>query len=252
MNTGAAVSYDTNKEQSGYNRTEYAKLEQAFRFFNEKLFDGKLPGVFFTMPRHRGAYGYFRPYGFCERTYTETGDRMPPGFKVHEIAIMPDAMHDRPDREILSTLVHEMCHLRQQEHGTPSRGGYHNREFARMMQFAGLQTSSLGAEDKRNPYRRKKPGPLDQEGADTGQKMSHYIIKDGPFDRVCRELIADGFSFALDAEPALRLKAPKSKFKFTCPGCKANAWAKAGTPLICGKCEKQMRQEDADDDNDND
>lgn len=246
--TTAVASYDTKEAKVLYNKTEYAKLEQAFVFFNEKLFFGKLPQVFFTICRHKGAAGYFRPNGFVERNFDEAGERLPAGFRVHEIALMPDVMYLRSDREILSTLVHEMCHLQQQEQGKPSRGGYHNRQWAEYMLSAGLQPSTLGAEDRRNPYRKRKPGPHDIEGAETGPKVSHYIIKDGIFDRACNELFQTGFSFALDAEPAYRVKPPKSKFKFTCPQCDAKAWAKGGTLLACGACNVRMDQEESEED----
>lgn len=243
---GKTVSYDTKPAQERFNRTEYAKLEQAFDFFNRKLFGGKLPDVFFTICRHRGANGYFRPEGFQQRQFDANGDRLPPGFFVHEIALMPDAMYSRPDRDILSTLVHEMCHLRQQEQGKPSRNGYHNRQWADYMKEAGLQPSTFGPFDSRNPYRREPvpEGEQPQEGAETGQNVSHYIIKDGPFDAACAELLASGFSFTLDSMPVVRLKAPKSKFKFTCPHCTAKAWAKAGTKIICGECNEAMEQEE--------
>lgn len=251
MTAAKSVSYDTKPEadtaETRYNMMEYAKLEKAFDFFNRRLFGGKLPGVFFTICRHRGANGYFRPEGFQQRQFDANGDRLPPGYFVHEIALMPDAMYNRPDREILSTLVHEMCHLQQQEQGKPSRGGYHNRQWADYMKAAGLQPSTLGPLDRRNPYRRDKPTEADAEGAETGQKVSHYIIKNGVFDRACTDLLESGFSFALDSMPVIRLKAPKSKYRFTCPGCTAKAWAKAGTKIICGECNEAMKQEEEED-----
>ena len=49
----------------------------------------------------------------------------------------PDIL-SRPIEESMGTLVHEMVHFWQQEFGTPSRRGYHNREWADKMEALGL------------------------------------------------------------------------------------------------------------------
>lgn len=47
-----------------------------------------------------------------------------------EIAINERYLSDqRPSWQILGTLLHELLHAWQQEHGTPGRGNYHNAEF---------------------------------------------------------------------------------------------------------------------------
>lgn len=135
---------------------EYAKLNQAFAWFNECLFDGKLPEVFFTIARHRGAGGYFLPDSMNNRRFDENGERLPVEFKLHEISLMPDAMFGWTDRFVLSVLVHEMAHLWQAEFGKPSRGGYHNGQWADKMEEIGLMPSSLGTRDCRNPDNRIK------------------------------------------------------------------------------------------------
>jgi hypothetical protein len=58
----------------------------------------------------------------------------------------------------LSTLVHEMVHVWQQHCGTPSKRGYHNKEWATKMKSVGPQPSSTGMVG----------------GKETGQRMSHY------------------------------------------------------------------------------
>lgn len=233
-----------NKIEDRYGIAEYAKLIRAFDFFNEKLFGKRLPDVMFTIARHRGANGYFWQDAFQERKF-ENEDRLAPGFFVHEIAIMPDAMHCRPDRDVLSTLVHEMAHLEQAEFGKKSRNGYHNREWAKMMLAVGLQASTLGALDVRNEFLDAKKKSKSQ-GAESGQSVSHFIIKGGVFDKACTELLATGFSFKLDAAPKLRMAPPKSKFKYTCPGCGAKAWAKKDCNLMCGDCKATLEMEDED------
>ncbi len=39
-------------------QAEYAAYNQAYDYFNTRLFDGKLPTCLITLQRHRGARGY--------------------------------------------------------------------------------------------------------------------------------------------------------------------------------------------------
>src|SRR6516225_9588180 len=82
-----------------------------------------------------------------------------------EIALNPATFRGRTDREIASTLLHEMVHLWQYYFGKPPRKGYHNREWGDKMESLGLMPSEDG-----------QPG-----GKRTGQRVTHYIIEGGPF-----------------------------------------------------------------------
>lgn len=77
----------------------------------------------------------------------------------------PDRFADTEPADLASTLVHEMCHQYQQHHGSPGRQGYHNAEFADLMEARGLTTTSTG-----------KKG-----GTRTGQRMDHLMVDNGPF-----------------------------------------------------------------------
>lgn len=223
-------------------------FQQAFGFFNQKLFAGKLSSVIITTQRHRGASGFFSPDSYQERAFDEGGLPTAPGFTVHEIAIMPDAMYGRTDREVLSTLVHEMCHQLQQEQGHPSRNNYHNREWAKYMREVGLEPSDQGKYDVRNPDLTDEERKNAVEGKSTGQKMSHFIMPGGLFDKACAELLEAGFVLRLQQAPILRLKPPKSKLKYTCPDCGLRAWAKPGSRLACADCKCIMDCEESEED----
>jgi predicted SprT family Zn-dependent metalloprotease len=198
----------------------YNSLEAAYDFFNDRLFGGKLPPCLITMQRSKKAYGYFAGGRFGAADGSSVTD---------EIALNPSHFRDRTTEQSLSTLVHEMTHLEQHHAGKPSRGGYHNKEWAGLMKAVGLMPSDTAA-----------PG-----GRETGQQVSHYIDRDGPFSRACAELISKGFD-ALYVElwnetgKAVRKKKAASKTRYSCPGCAANAWAKPGMHLICGACDRRM------------
>ena len=208
--------------------SDYNSLEEAYNFFNEKLFEGKLEPVIITLVRKKGSLGFFRLKSFTAKGRED---------KASELALNPDGL-DRTDLEILSTLVHEMCHKAQYQYGNPSRPGYHNKEWGAMMESLGLMPSSTGMEG----------------GKRTGQKMTHYIIPGGRFEILALKYIEDGFKLnwaGITAGLAGLLKPAakkaKSKVKYTCPECKLNAWAKPEAPLMCGICRVDMESEDIDD-----
>ncbi len=199
----------------------YDYLYKAYDHFNKALFGSALPSCVLVLHRKRGAYGYFWGDTWSERE----GKRI-----TDEIALNPETFKDRSIAEMLSTLVHEMCHLKQYHFGKPSRGGYHNREWAQMMEEVGLIPSDSG-----------QPG-----GKKTGQSMTHYIETGGAFEIACDKLIAKGFTMPWQArthdEKTTKKKAA-SKTKYTCPECGVNAWAKPDVSLICGECMDRMKAE---------
>lgn len=195
----------------------YDRLAEAYDFYNNKLFEGRLSPVLLTLQRKRNARGYFCPERFVTRN-EETAE-------IHEIALNPDLFFERTDREILSTLVHEMVHQLQREYGgkDPKRA-YHNAEWARMMVEVGLMPSSTGAEG----------------GSKTGPKVSHYIMPGDAFDEVTEQLLASGFTLPIEARLVATPKAAerdKSKTPYVCSACGAKIWAKPGVKVICGDCE---------------
>lgn len=200
---------------------EYGSLQYAFDNLNRDLFGGQLPQTLITLNRHPKARGYFKAESFHSRKVTDA--------VTHEIALNPDTFEDRTDEEILSTLAHEMCHLWQQEFGTPPRRCYHDREWAAKMEEIGLCPSDTAA-----------PG-----GKRTGQHVSHYIIEGGAFAEVIKhELAGVSLNWQSQAPTGAAAKTRKakaaSKTKYSCPECQQNAWAKPGANLICGDCEVRM------------
>src|SRR5687768_8942428 len=115
----------------------YTGLTLAYKFFNKRLFAGELPPCLITMQRKNKTYGYFAGRRFGTRDGKEITD---------EIALNPTHFRARSTEQGLSTLVHEMAHLWQHHHGTPSRLGYHNRQWAAKMKEVGLMPTDTGEE----------------------------------------------------------------------------------------------------------
>ncbi|MFL5252995.1 MAG: SprT-like domain-containing protein [Rhodopila sp.] len=199
----------------------YKTLDDAYRFFNERLFKGRLPGCLITMQRKKGTKGYFSSEKFSLADNSSVTD---------EIALNPATFRDCTAEDILSTLVHEMAHLEQHHFGKPARGRYHNEEWAQLMMRVGLVPSDTGL-----------PG-----GKQVGQRVTHYIDPAGPFAAACAELLTTGFDPLYgDAvtDTAAQKKKAQSKTKYTCPQCSLNCWAKPDAGLGCIECRAAMQVE---------
>lgn len=187
----------------------YRRLNTAFDYYNQSLFESRLPKCIIILPRQRAkSSGHFAGDTWESKV----------GTKTDEISLNPFVLKFRSDEEVLSTLVHEMCHLEQFHFGKPGRNGYHNLEFKRLMLRVGLIPSVTGLPD----------------GKMTGQSMSHYIQEKGRFDNVTQRLLARGFElewFAIKAKGKNR-----SKIRYSCRICGVSAWGKPSIHLICGIC----------------
>jgi predicted SprT family Zn-dependent metalloprotease len=201
---------------------EYVKYQQAYDYFNGELFDGHLPPCLITLQHKRGIRGYYWSSRFAARNN--------PTLRTDEIALNPDTFAGYDDKSICGVLVHEMAHLCVAHEGKPSRGGYHNRKWARKMLQVGLW-----------------PISLDHPGKMTGYRVVHEIMPGGPFDVAANQLLTTGFCLrwqsgdmiALSGNNATLLelvRQKRNKTKYTCPECGQNVWAKPHARLICGNC----------------
>lgn len=282
----AEYEYDNEQSVSSSDPTKdtYEELNRAYEFFNERLFDGKLPACMITLRARGKSLGYYHGQRFLH----------PDGRTTAEIALNPEAAAYMSPIQCLSTLVHEQVHLKQDHLGLAPRRAYHDKWFAAEMLRVGLITSDTGA-----------PG-----GKSTGQSMSDYIELGGLFESTAKEFIANGFSaiwydrvitmLSIPQEPSVAMpedkyteneKPPRqrmsnqemldemvkmewkegerpslldnlgkmeirqpvkkdpSKTKFRCMKCGCQAWAKDSIKLKCGACDLKMyRPDDAFDD----
>jgi predicted SprT family Zn-dependent metalloprotease len=189
-------------------RSQFGPYCKAFDYFNGRLFDGGLPRVMLFF-RGRTSLGLFSPQRWaCQ------------GGQTHEISLNPKLLH-RDVEDTMSTLVHEMAHLWQEENGRPSHGNYHNREWADRMITLGLMPSQTA-----------QPG-----GRQTGRPMSHYIIADGAFQLAFRAMPEEYLlPWRTPVMPSTRQHYQKNKTLYVCAGCHDKAWGKPGLSLICGRC----------------
>jgi SprT-like family len=209
----------------------YRAWRAAYDHFNAGLFANSLPGCLITFQRSRNAYGFHAGSQFEARNEKTNAD---------EIALNPRHFAEREPRDVLATLAHEMVHQHQWHFGKPSPAGYHNKAWARHMIDIGLVPTDTG-----------KPG-----GKATGRRVHHFIRADGPFDRLCTELLKAGFVIPY-VEPnsetrkleALRAQKAASKSRYTCPNCHPfkHIWGKPGLNIVCGECGAHFEAGNVDD-----
>jgi len=197
----------------------YTEFQTAYDFFNKALFKNTLPQCLITMQRKNRTYGYFSG----NRWASYKGDI------TDEIAMNPAHFKTRSTQEVLSTLAHEMVHLWQHHNGKPGRRGYHNKEWGVKMEAIGLIPSDTG-----------EPG-----GHKTGEQMTHYIAKDGAFEKANATLQKKNFKIswsdrAIEGPKKKKPSKQGTRVKYTCPDCELNAWAKPEVLLICGECEEAL------------
>ncbi len=182
----------------------------AFDYFNQQLFDKKLPFAYLNFSRKSGALGLFTPSVWRKEKDT-----------IHEISLNPDLL-DRPPENYMSTLVHEMCHHWQQIFGQPSRNGYHNIQWAGQMIQVGLIPSNTGLAG----------------GKMTGQQMTHYVEVGGKFETAFKSLPKDALlpwtSSNTNNKP--KIKQPP-KLKYICPSCEQLIWSLiSDLDAACNEC----------------
>lgn len=193
-------------------REQWGAYERMYQWFNSQLWKGQLASAILNFSRKNNTRGFFAPARWTRGQH-----------RAHEISINPDLLQSRAPREVASTLVHEMCHLWQHDHGKPSRNGYHNAEWAREMVRVGLMPSDTG----------------EPNGRQVGQRVTHYIVDGGPF-ALAYEAMPHEYLLPWLAAPEVaakkREREAKSKTKYVCPSCDANVWGKPELQIACIAC----------------
>jgi predicted SprT family Zn-dependent metalloprotease len=196
----------------------YGELRTLYDACNAQFFANKLPPVMILLRPRRGTFGYFQKA--CWGHMPMSTESFINGQSVHAIALNSTLLPRAGEEEIVSTLVHEMCHLWQECFGErkPPKP-YHNREWAAKMVSLGLMPSSTG-----------QPG-----GKQLGKSISEYRLVGGLFSRwydvQAKPLLSWG-----EVPQLVPAKQVPKRLKYVCLLCDQKAWADLGASLLCGHC----------------
>ena len=206
----------------------YDFLYKAYKYYNQRLFENKLPErIVITIERRSNIKGYFSSSRFSDLRENDV---------LSQITLNPSYFGKGDEKKVLSTLVHEMCHLYMETKGENGANGYHTKKWAAVMNECGLKPTNNGKKD----------------GKETGFKMTHLIVKDGKFDRLTKELLDKGVVFEIRDKESLvkasqsEIKANKysrcgKRYKYKC-NC-SQFWGKNGLRVMCQVCKTQFIQE---------
>lgn len=178
---------------------QFQAFQVAFDHFNRELFEGALPHVLLNFTRRGGGFFATRRWAFVAGKKT----------RLHEISINPEK---RPDLAAGQTLVHEMVHLWQHEHGSTGRAGYHNAQWAEKMRGVGLD-------------------PVFHDAS--RQRVSEKVIEQGTFAAALKRLPA---AARLPLCVIVDKHKNKSKTHYQCSGCEVSVWGRPGIRLTCADC----------------
>lgn len=198
-------------------RNEIEKLERAFRIFNEYFYGNELetPVIQFYADTKEKAYGWITQHD----VWNDNGTR------AKELNISAN-FADRNMEDIYATLLHEMAHIYNIDHGiadTTSNGYYHNKRFKATAEAHGLIIE-----------RNKKYGWSISKLNDDAM----HFVKDTLMDND----LSMNYELPKKGE---KTKKKQNTFKHVCPKCGAIArTSKDGVHLICGDCMELMIQED--------
>lgn len=209
--------YRTKQKKSSPTHEQYLNFQKTYDYFNQNMFANSLPNCLLSF------YRSFRSSGCFVNNIWKNGNRISSQISLSSVILGEEPI------EVLSTLVHEMCHLWQYRYGNPSRSGYHNKGFAEKMESVGLITSTTGKEG----------------GKRTGQNMSDYVKEGGKFEHVFNSMPKEYlmpwventlFIFKPGSNGTIIKPRNRNKTKYFCPNCGVNAWGRPDLSLICGNC----------------
>lgn len=191
------------------------QLRFAYRIINERLFSGRLPGCEIRFSTRSGSEGYFQSGALA-------------GAPCIALDVIAVGVHQSSGK-MIESLVHQACHQYRQHLGSPPRRAYHDQIWSEKMIEIGLQPSSTGL-----------PG-----GLTTGQKMTHFLLDDGPLCNLIRDLFDKGFRISLaamgESGKGTQVTATKrswARTKYICSGCKQAVLGGNRVNVVCGDCQQ--------------
>ena len=230
----------------------YTKIQLVIDSLDKSFFSGKkkesIPQLVFAINNKCKScvVAYVQPDALYDKK-TDT--------KLQYMGINPDYL-DRSIGEILSTICHELCHVYEHAYIHIPRGGYHDKQWATLMEECGLE-------------------PIYNNTSKTS--VHHKIVPGGAFEKFVADFTevhgADYFNIvSYSTEIARRTRkelgieepdddSPKpdnadkpikkynrNKIKYVCPGCSTKVWGKPGLAIRCIECDEDFEEEDHEND----
>ena len=213
------------KQLTTYNRAA-AYLNTIFDLLNARYFEGALSRPIITIQSTPKAYGHYTLYD----AWSVDGDK-----GMREINIGAGTL-SRPIENVVATLLHEMCHYWNDQHGIKdcSRGGtYHNKKFKVLAEACDLHI------DHHPTYGWSITTPTDA--------LVEFCLENGLTEiRLCRndyvplQIPGSGTHTGTNTGTGAGGKKPSSTRKYVCPCCGLSVRATKSVNVGCLDCDTPL------------
>ena len=209
-------------------------LERAYRILNRVYFEDSLPEVVITIQSSQKSYGHIT----VGEIWKDSWD------SYHEINLSAEYLN-RPVENIISTLVHEMCHLYAMENNikdTSNNNRYHNKKFKEIAEKRDLKIS----------YHESIGWSVTEPTEKLIETIKEYYldspieyVRMGAYDWTDGDNGADGDNGnGLTGTNGKKPKKKSSTRKYICPKCGNSVRATKDVNIACLDCLLQMVKEE--------
>lgn len=204
-------------------------FETAFGILNTVYFNNELPDAVITIQSSQRTYGHITVKKVWRNNYES----------YHEINLSAEYLN-RPAENIISTLLHEMCHLYAMENNikdTSNGGRYHNRKFKQIAEERDLNIS----------YSQYIGWSITEPTQNLKNVIKEYgLDKEIDYVRIGEHMQAGG-SGGIDGGSDGTDKPPKKKSstrKYVCRGCNNSVRATKDVNIMCMDCMLKMEKQE--------
>ena len=189
-------------------------FEKVFDLLNEEIFGGELPKPIITLAPTKQAYGHYTPY---EAWNVHDEPKREINISTYDI--------NRPIEKVITTEVHEMCHLYNDlilgVKDCSNNGRYHNAKFKRTAEEHWL----IVEKSENYGWCITKPS----------EKLLNWINAHPELKDI--EMYKKNYE---KPEKKVKKKPNRFQFKYKCPNCGSECKATAKITVFCTRCNHQM------------
>lgn len=181
--------------------------------------------------------------------------------KLQYLGINPKYL-DRDSSEILATICHELCHIYENAYIHIPRGGYHDRQWAELMESCGLTPVFLNKSKTTVSTKIVEGGAFEEFVRTFKEKYGedYFNIVEYSIEIEHKTKVALGIEEGDDTEdnspkadnadkPVKKYN--RNKIKYTCPDCGVKVWGKPGLHIECSDCACSFEEEEHEDTDEN-
>ena len=175
------------------------------------------------------------------------------GIKLQYLAINPKYL-DRKIGDILGTICHELCHVYENAFIHIPRGGYHDKNWAELMEECGLKPDYLNKSKTAVNHKIIKGGVFEDFVNKFKEEHGEGFFNIVEYSTVIEKKTKKALGLSDDAEDDDTPKADnadkpikkynRNKIKYTCRCCGLTVWGKPSLSISCNECMETLDEEE--------